>query len=52
MQVPIGEEGSMFFYQRIIHKYTLLIEVYNMDCDMASDWIDSRGGSGWVAWRE
>ena len=52
MQFPIGKEGSIFFYQRIIHKYILLINIYNMDFYMASDWFDSRGGSGWVSWRQ
>ena len=43
----IGEEGEILFYQHIIHKYTLLIDIYNKDCVLASGCC-----SGWVAWRE
>ena len=37
----------MFFYQRIIHEYNLLIDIYKKDCVLASDCC-----SGWIAWRE
>ena len=43
----IGEDGAMFFYQRIIHEYNLLIDIYKKDCVLASNCC-----SDWIAWRE